>query len=236
MNGKVGVAMVSVMLISGPLAVVSRSAESAPAAVEAKPGMDLSEAMRSKDRAIRDKAYGLAANERSRIISALIESVRNGDNEWERTRAMGLLGQYRAVEAVPVLIENLDCPPGMVSGAGYGPFEYYPAALAILKIGDPAVQEILLHTLAGPVSDRHLKVFAYVIWYHYSPVGEQEVGLFRLRRLLAEEKRKVKESQDRYGGSGPSVRERNLARLVDLYEQIRPNDRSNYPPRPERPR
>lgn len=235
MNGRIIVAMVAALLIAGTLVLLSRFVEPAPAAAEAKPSMGLGEAMASEDPATRAKAQELAPNERSRIIWALIETLRSVNQaSWERTTAIRLLGKYRAVEAAPVLIENLDCPPVMVSGEGFGPFQHYPAARALVEIGEPAVQHILLNTLGRPVSDRHLKVYAYVIWQHHSPMDEQEVGLFRLQRLLAEEKRKVKQSHERYGGSGPSEREKNLTRLIEIYRKIQEGDRSDFPPRPER--
>ena len=155
--------------------------------------------------------------------------VRTG-RKHERPLAVEILGRCRAAEAAELLVEQIDCPPPPF-GSFPDPFGYYPAAKALLNIGEPGMQAIFTKGLDGPVSDRHLKIFAYVIWYYYRPMEEHELGLYRMQRLLEREKQRTKEDHKRYGEARPSDREKNLTRLIEVYKNIRPEDPSDEPRR-----
>jgi hypothetical protein len=165
--------------------------------------------------------------ERERAINELMEIVRS-DKGGERALAVEMLGQYRAAEAAELLVEHIECPP--VPFASFpDPFFHYPAAKALMRIGEPGIQAILATGLNHPASDKKLKIFAYVLWHYYRPMNEQEVGLYRLERWLKRAEQLRIESGRRYGTSGASQREKNLIRLIELYKTIRPDDPHDHP-------
>ena len=75
-------------------------------------------------------------------------------------------------------------------------------------------------------------ILAYVIWLD---CGE-EVGLLRIQRALEQcQNERDKHEKTRGLNIGPSMRERNLSRLIEMYKTINPNDPKDWP-RPPRTR
>ena len=111
--------------------------------------------LRSEDKSERERAKSeilafsnKSVEDRRHVIRELIKLavVPNGDAEFLRSHerflawseAADILGTMKATEAISVLISCLDCSNGRFN-LGLG---IYPAALAIIKIGDEAVPQL----------------------------------------------------------------------------------------------
>ena len=152
-----------------------------------------------------------------------------------RRRAIEALGELRAVEAKDFLVGHMTVTLPPDAASEYSPFEDYPAAQAIVRVGEPAIQTMLFAGVGRSHSDEQLKLIAYVLWHYYAPQDEQDVGLFRIERLLEREKAEwEKYAKTRGLELGPSVRQSNLSRLIDMYNTINPHDPKDWP-RPARP-
>jgi len=77
--------------------------------------------------------------------------------------AMLLLGDYRASEAVPALVERIDYrdPRTLVTGRYYTIAESFPAAAALVKIGCPCVTPLV--TMLA-TTDRTKKAHELALW------------------------------------------------------------------------
>lgn len=142
-----------------------------------------------------------------------------------RREAILKLGEFRA-DAGATLVARylaLRIPPDYDSEPS--PLDDYPAADAAVRIGEPAVRAILFQRLQHPATDEELRIAAYVLWDHYAASDEQEVGAFRLSRLLEAERSK----RESGGRQVESTREGNLRRLVELYRKIWPHDPADWP-------
>ena len=148
-----------------------------------------------------------------------------------RGPAIQLLGKLRASEASEFLVEHvLDQPPGTNVILEDFPLNGFPAARALLEIGEPGVRTILSLRKGNAISDEELLLFAWIIRLHYGPMREEDVGLYRLRRLLEKENAERKAYAEKRGGEfRPSTRAVNLARLIEVYERIEPTDHATWP-------
>jgi hypothetical protein len=195
-----------------------------------EPPATLWEQVRSDDYRVRSAALSRLVPQRSEAIGAL-KCIVEGSLDFPgrdryKAEAIELLGEYRASEAVRVLVEEIECPCQFDSFPNF--FFGYASPKALLKIGEPAIKEILTRRMARPVSQKQLKIFAYVVWLHYGV--EEEVGLFRMRRLLEKEKAsRMEEAEKRGQELGPSTKEENLARLIEVYHAINPKDPKDWP-------
>ena len=190
--------------------------------------------LRSEDHKVRSAAWLRLLPQREETVSLLMvvlshwQSYPNGESA--KLRAIELLGEYRAAEAAGLLVDEIDWP-----GADFvrfpDPLGPYPAAKAILRIGDPAIREILESRMGQQATDQEFKLFAYVLWYHYA-ASDQEVGLFRMQRLLERWKAERARHAEKTGTDrGPDLREQNLARLIETYQTINPRGRKDWPGR-----
>lgn len=163
-------------------------------------GYDPIKALTSSDPILADYAHGDLAERRSRAIAGLVKIV--ADESLDRTRngpvvrAIGLLGYYRAREAVEPLAKLLtlrpvDPPPEILEPPIT--IEYFPAAFALAEIGRPAdrkMYRIIIHPKSTPL-ERKLAVLVLVYMEVFSAddipfqIGKDEV-VSKLRSHLTE--------------------------------------------------
>lgn len=154
---------------------------------------------------------------RREAIAALVGLVRSPIREQPvqtalcRVEAVALLGDYRAVEACGLLVEQIDSLRAIEDG-GPHPLRSYPAAGALIQIGLPAIDAIISR-LSYDVSDREMKLFAWVV----ERIDGKEVALHRLRRFL--ENRNLR----------PDAKTK-LARLITVIEATDFTDPRQVPP------
>jgi hypothetical protein len=179
----------------------------------------------------------LKAERRGTIYSVLRFARAETDEfplEYEKPDAIELLGEYRAVEARGFLLDRVAYSPRFSLLYRDDPLNWYPAARALVEIGEPAIREILSSGVRRSVSDEELKIFAYLIWVYYTPLHEQDIGLYRMQRLLERAEAEREAYNKKLGQSrGPTAGEGNLRRLIDTYQKIRPNDPKDWP-RPDK--
>ena len=147
-----------------------------------------------------------------------------------RRNAIEGLADFRAVNAHNFVVREmtLKLPPDFLSERS--PYEDYPAAQAILDVGEPAIQTMLSAGLGRPPADDELKLIAYILWHYYAPQNEQDVGLYRLQRLLERTERQRAQSSNRTGRArAPSMRETNLHALIETYKSIQPGNFKDWP-------
>ena len=191
----------------------------------------LLEQLRSRDAVPREAARQQLIAERSRTIESLLELARSNEDEAyiqrsARQKAFELLGRYRAQEARQFLIDEIEYTWADVSPDDFNALLYYPAARALVEIGDAAGPELLMVRMGRPVTDRELKIHAYVIRLD---CGE-EVGLLRIQRTLEQCGKEREEYAKRRGIEfDVSIREKNLSRLIEIYKAIRPDDPRDWP-------
>jgi hypothetical protein len=136
--------------------------------------------------------------ERSKTIELLLKIVQQprqpANDGWQdigstRSIAMTCLGEFRAVEAVPVLIKFLEPQPG----EGFplpASLPYCPASAALIKIGKPAIpavidilrRELKTGWLGGQARLMLLKIEGW------------EVGKFQLQQAIATEDDPIKKA------------------------------------------
>lgn len=165
-------------------------------------------------------------------LLALAESPGQSlSEEIGRFHAIRLLGRYRASEAAPFLIDNILYAgplPARTTGT-IDALARFPAAVSLVEVGEPAVEEILYRRMTRHASELEFKLFAYVLWHHYAPHEEHDVGLFRMQRLL-DRTRTRREATAESNGAGTSTPvEQNLARLIEMYQAITPYDPRDWP-------
>lgn len=193
----------------------------------------LAERLRSDSATELNQHLNTLQTEREATIWALIDLASSSEEDIKsqdvKHRAMELLGKYRAVEACSVLIRQIEFyPPHLL--ISQDPLYRYPAAVALDAIGEPAIRRILTARMGSAASDTELKIFAYLVWCHYAPQHEQEVGMFRMERLLEREKAERKKYAKTHRlDLGRSIREKNLSRLIEIYKAISPNDPKDWP-------
>ena len=206
----------------------------------------LLEQLTGHDVQARAHAWGRLKPERDLTVSVLLRIADPGGRpdrmadlppvvvQQLRRSAIEMLAEFRALDASDFLARNLALKLPAHYASEPSPFEDYPGAQAILDVGEPAIQTMLFAGLGRSPSDEELKLIAYVLWHYYAPQDEQDVGLFRIERLLEREKAEwEKYAKTRGLELGPSVRQTNLSRLIEMYKTINPNDPKDWP-RPAR--
>jgi hypothetical protein len=139
--------------------------------------------LKSSDIVKRQAAAEKALNDRRRLVSELLTLAQQAPNAKERRGtkelAIDLLGEYRSDEAVGPLVREIDfAPPGI--SLDESPLNSYPAARALIRIGEPSVQEILAY-IHPDVGEKAMKLYARVI----RQVDGAEAGRFRIQKALA---------------------------------------------------
>ena len=157
------------------------------------------------------------------LLRVLRVPERGPDDYVARMHAMEILGEYRAVEAVDVLIAHLtdvhpfpvvwDRPASWdgVSRSERHPLRLYPAAFALVQIGNRSMRP-LLDRLTRPVNDDELRIMAFVIYM----IDGKDLGLARLKLAVD-------------GGEYKGPARDNLARLYDVYKTTDFRDMRQWP-------
>jgi hypothetical protein len=113
-----------------------------------KPFDDLS----ARDEQTRDRAVDKILEDRRSVIDRLIPIIDPANaakyNNETRCAAAYLLGEMRAVEAVPILANTLAKPPGRQFSSTLSRYYDGPVFNALVKIGRPAVPS-MIQNLAG---------------------------------------------------------------------------------------
>ena len=110
-------------------------------------------ALRSQDRKVRDACVDDLLGRRAALIrrlSRLIDPGYAGQYRDEtRCAAAYLLGELRAVEAVPVLARALADEPGPIVSSKFDDHDMMPVTTALYKIGLPAVMAMIENILTS---------------------------------------------------------------------------------------
>ena len=149
-----------------------------PKRPELKQAAGLTEA----DAARRWAAVQKIKGEHEKLVAELIFVVESSDKKLAVNSsaefAVLLLGDLRAVDAVPVLIKNIEFRgPGKTGEPT--PAAGYPCVHALAKIGGPAVTSII-ERLGKPATENELKLFATVV----RMVDGKELALARIDLAL----------------------------------------------------
>ena len=96
-----------------------------------------------------------------------------------RQIAIELLGEYRATEAVDVLITNISYRVASISSGEYTVASAYPSVRALAKIGTPSLAAIIAR-LDQPATEKEMKLFATV----FRLVDGEDVAILRAELAL----------------------------------------------------
>ncbi|HEV7281183.1 MAG TPA: hypothetical protein VGN57_13350 [Pirellulaceae bacterium] len=125
------------------------------------------EGLQSDSERTRDAAVDAILAERKATIERLIPLIdpANAERHRKETRwaAAFLLGEMRAVEAVPVLAKALDRSMGPQNGLDLSPYDE-PVFNALVRIGRPAVPALLENLRKS--DDRILRERSLLVLYH----------------------------------------------------------------------
>ena len=122
--------------------------------------------------------------DRKRIIQRLLSVAQEKTPERElsptspQVLAIGLLGEYRAEEAVDLLVRNIEL---FVPRSSFEliPASSYPCVRSLARIGLPALAGIL-RQLEGDVTTKQTRLFATVVML----IDGEKMGLVRLEDAL----------------------------------------------------
>lgn len=98
--------------------------------------------------------------------------------------AINLLGEFRVVEAVEMLIDDIDYhPPGI--DWGELPIMHFPCARALINIGLPSIELMFERLGAEEFNEKHYVLYAWVIHLIYDDeLSSGEMGEHRIRKEL----------------------------------------------------
>jgi len=116
--------------------------------------------LKSSDLKQREAEANKIKKERQKMVSQLIELAKEdvkpirkrtpnfpGVYPWHDSKhlAIMLVGEFRAIEAIPVLIENIEYinPKSIVSDEMISIVDYSPSAEALVKIGMPTIEPVI---------------------------------------------------------------------------------------------
>jgi hypothetical protein len=178
------------------------------------------ENLQSRNATMQAESRRVLGDARSVVIENLFALARSEPEQRHlmnaKLDAIRLLGEYRAKEAVEILVEQIEYSPPIIAVYGdRSPVSAFPSAVALLEIGEPAVRHMLFWGSMKPRTQRQLELFADVIWLHYAREHEQEIGLLRLQRL-----------RERANGQW----KQNLDSLVEIYRETGPRNVGKYRP------
>jgi hypothetical protein len=118
-------------------------------------------------REIRTAAFEKMRDDRLQRIQALLGLVeRPEDNQVDGARvlALRLLGEYRAAEAVVVLVRYLDfLPLGIVAEERIATEFYYPSVWALCQVGYPVFPQLLEEVATATDAERR-KLAAWILY------------------------------------------------------------------------
>ena len=160
---------------------------------------------------------------------ALVGLLERTDSDHTRLHAIRRLADMRSTQAVWPLARQIT-----LEGLGIldlqEPLWRYPAALALAKIGLPAVRVILRDWLYWPRTDQELELCAAVVRRHY--LLEPAVGRFHIQHMLEEANKRL-EGEDQPHIISVTWRD-NLGRVLELYDAIGRGELFPGFPRPKR--
>ncbi|MGH7927175.1 MAG: hypothetical protein ACREQV_05220 [Candidatus Binatia bacterium] len=144
----------------------------------------LLEDVRSEDAYLREDARHGLRKKRENVIKSMMAVFETKSDELEflsaKDKAVYILGEYRAVEAVDLLAKNIAYQSPFSNQASFNrPLINYLAAQALVKIGCPS-REAIRRQLIMPATVEEMKLFTFVIL----EIDGEEMGLFRLERWL----------------------------------------------------
>ena len=150
-------------------------------------------------------------------LCGMVEARASTDAEVEQKReAILVLGQLKATEAVPVLVDNIELAvngPFPVEGfeATLG-YPGRPCIRALADIGIPSIERIIGNLGKEPLGDRRLRMYAAVIRL----VDGDENAVLRVQVALKTAKGQRRESLARLL---ELVKERGIIKKVDLIKK-----------------
>ena len=147
--------------------------------------------------------------------NALLLILSRTDSDHTRCLVVRRLADMRSKQAVLPLVKQITLE-GLGIVDSQEPLTRYPAALALAKIGLPAVRMILRDWVRLPRTDEELAMLAAVVRRHY--FLESAVGRFHIQHLLEEAEKQV-EGEDEPLRSLVTWRD-NLGRVLELYDAI----------------
>ena len=182
------------------LAVLAPAASRSEAAESNSPVKDISSPVREN----RERAASRVLSDRSTTIKTLIQlaGAKEEKPQWRGPKdlAVELLGEYRATEAIDLLVKDVSYRVPAISPADDS-LVGYTCAKALIEIGSPSVQAIV-RCLQQPAKEKELMLFAHVI----RRIDGEDVGLFRLEAALKET---------------PLGAKKNIESLIEIYKAKR---------------
>ncbi len=127
--------------------------------------------------------------ERKELVRGLLSILDGTNSDHVKVNAVIVLGEYRAVEAVPVLVDHLDW-----DGAAHGGFfnarvakeevelKTAPVSSALIKIGTPAVPRLLAKIAETDDTNTVMKCLSIC-----QSIEGRDLVRFRLQALLSKE-------------------------------------------------
>mgnify|MGYP000851693907 FL=1 len=148
------------------------------------------------------------------LIAIVASQPHDAVTEHAVVDSIELLGKFRAREASKCLADKIMYVPRCVRFiAEAHPLNRFPAAKALVEIGNPGVSEVLVRLTKTP-SENELRIMAFVIYL----VDGKELGLCRLQ---------IAQEQDSRRGS--TARKDSLSRLIEIYKATDFQDHTNWP-------
>ena len=123
--------------------------------------------------------------QRESAIARLIEIVNapvNPMDPIDKWGAINLLGDYRDPIAIPVLLREITFRTGRGRGTEPRDLANFPAAEALVRIGEPAVKE-LITSLDNPLSAQQIRLYAFTLDAIYTK-DHRSALVFRLKHEL----------------------------------------------------
>lgn len=163
-------------------------------------------------------AHRRLSKEWEATVNALATVLNKTDSESARYCAIERLMQMRAESAVRSLVKQIQFHyPGAADWRV--PLSEYPAVLALVKIGQPAVWQILVNRMRVPATDEELRLFAAVVHGHYS--FDSAVGRFHVERVIADVQKQIDGEKKPQGSpSRLATWRENLTRLLEFYDAL----------------
>ncbi len=168
------------------------------------------------------QAFSELSSQRDTAIYALIRvALSDDDDPWQsrKTRAIGMLGEYRARVACKYLIQQFDFAELHIAGEP-GALAAFPVAQSLMMIGEPGIITIIGYTPRWETEEQ-FRLAAYVLKKYYH--REEEVGLFRLQWYL----KRAEDPNSRCPFRPAHVPK--LKRLVRMYESIELDNPKHWP-------
>jgi hypothetical protein len=195
-----------VLFLAGALVAVACVAAAAPA-------LNRVEALRSPEAPVREEAERAILKDREDTISSLETLVEESLLDYDVMKvherreggkgidpkytsaaaAIRVLGEFRSVRSVPLLVRHLNFyfPREWASGGRAPGLEDSPTAVALVKIGLPALEPVLEQYKRDPS-------YALITGWFFEKVLGKDIGRAYLEHAIAEEKDPQKQESVRH--------------------------------------